>query len=81
MRVNKKTLANQLAYQLMTYSEMVDFCEERYEGSEAEEKATIWRAKAWAVQELAMIIFGADEMCGYWRTELIKKLHKVANGL
>lgn len=79
MKINKKTIAKQLAYQLMTYSEMVDFCGERYEEYEAEEKATIWRAKAWAVQELAMIIFGADEMCGYWRTELIEKLNGIAN--
>lgn len=81
MRVNKKTLAKEFVSKLMFYSEMVDFCGERYEGSEAEEKATTWRARAWAVQELAMVFFGVEEMSGHWRGELIEKLHKVANGL
>lgn len=80
MKVNKKTLAQEFVSKLVFYSSMVDFCEERFEGSEAEEKSTIWRAKAWAIQELAMTFFGVDEMSGFWRKELIEKLNVIANG-
>lgn len=80
MKVNKKTLAKEFVSKLMFCSEMVDFCEKRFEGSKAEEKATIWRAKAWAVQELAMVFFGVEEMSGHWRDELIVKLNVIANG-
>lgn len=80
MKINKKTIAKEFVSKLIFYSAMVDFCEERLEGSEAEEKSTIWRAKAWAVQELAMVFFGVDKMSGFWRKELIEKLHKIANG-
>jgi hypothetical protein len=80
MKINKKTLAQEFVSKLIFYSEMVDFCEERFKDVKAEEKATIWRAKAWAVQELAMTFFGVEEMSGHWRKDLIEKLKKIAKG-
>lgn len=78
MKINKKTIAKQLASQLKMYSEMVDYCQFELKD---DEKESAWRSKGHAIQDLAMIIFGVDEMCVYWRKDLIEKLDKLANGL
>ncbi len=77
MKINKKTLAKELSLKLREYSEMVDFCEFKRPDEIAE---GVWRAKGHAVQELAMTIFGVEEMCCYWRKGLIEKLEKIAKG-
>ena len=76
MKINKKTIAKEFASQLLMYSNMVDYCEFTLKD---DEKESIWRAKGRAVQELAMIIFGVDDMSVYWRKELIENLDKIAN--
>lgn len=75
MKVNKKTIAKQLASHLKMYSEMVDYCQFELKD---DKKENDWRAKGHAMQDLAMVIFGVDEMCVYWRYDLIEKLEKIA---
>jgi hypothetical protein len=75
MKVNKKTLAKELANSLKTYAYMVDYFE-----SKDDSNANIYRGKAYGIQDLAMTIFGVENMCGYWKRELIEELEKVAKG-
>jgi len=75
MKVNKKTLAKELASSLKTYAYMVDYFE-----SKDDSNANIYRGKAYGIQDLAMTFFGVENMCGYWKRELIEELEKVAKG-
>ena len=75
MKVNKKTLAKELANSLKTYAYMVDYFE-----SKDDSNANIYRGKAYGIQDLAMTFFGVENMCGYWKRELIEELEKVAKG-
>ncbi len=75
MKINKKTLAKELASSLRLYSYMVDYFD-----SQDDINANFYRAKAHAIQDLAMTMFGVENMCGYWRKDLIEKLEKIAQG-
>ena len=75
MKVNKKTLAKELANSLKTYAYMVDYFE-----SKDDSNANFYRGKAYGIQDLAMTMFGVENMCGYWKRELIEELEKVAKG-
>ncbi len=75
MKINKKTLAKELASSLRMYAYMVDYFD-----SQDDVNANVYRAKAYAIQDLAMTFFGVENMCGYWKRELIEELEKVAKG-
>ena len=75
MKINKKTLAKELASSLRMYAYMVDYFD-----SQDDVNANVYRAKAYAIQDLAMTMFGVENMCGYWKRELIEELEKVAKG-
>jgi hypothetical protein len=74
MEINKKTLAKELASFLRTYSSMVEHADKKGD----ERTANFYRGKAYGVQDLAMTFFGVEEMCGYWRQELIENLEEIA---
>jgi hypothetical protein len=76
MKVNKKALAKEFAGFLKMYSEIVEHCELKND----ERMSAIYRSKAHCIQDLAMTFFGVENMCGYWRSELIEELEKVAKG-
>jgi hypothetical protein len=76
MEINKKTLAKEFASFLRTYSSLVEHAESKGD----ERTANFYRGKAYGIQDLAMTIFGLDEMCGYWRQELIENLEEIAQG-
>lgn len=74
MKVNKKTLAKEFISSLRVYSSMVDY----FDSKNDEKMSAHYRSKAYTIQDLAMTIFGVENMCGYWRRELIDELEKVA---
>jgi|694.fasta_scaffold113589_2 hypothetical protein len=74
MKLNKKTLAKELASSLRVYSSMVDY----FDSKNDEKMAAHYRGKAYGIQDLAMTIFGVENMCGYWKSGLIEELEKVA---
>ena len=51
-----------------------------YFDSKDDSNADFYRGKAYGIQDLAMTLFGAEDMCGYWKRELIESLEKIANG-
>jgi hypothetical protein len=75
MKINKKTLAKELVSSLRLYSYMVDYFD-----SQDDVNANIYRARAYGIQELAITMFGVEDMCGYWKKELIENLEKIAQG-
>ena len=76
MKINKKTLAKELASSLKTYAYMVDY----FDSKNDEKMSSNYRSKAYGIQDLAMTMFGVENMCGYWKRELIEELEKVAKG-
>lgn len=75
MKLNKKTLAKEMVSALKTYAYMVDYFD-----SKDDSNALLYRGKAYGIQHLAMTIFGTENMCGYWKKDLIESLEKIANG-
>ena len=76
MKINKKTLAKELASSLKTYAYMVDY----FDSKNDEKMSSNYRSKAYGIQDLAMTLFGLEEMCGYWKKDLIENLEKIAQG-
>ena len=73
MKVNKKTLAKELVSSLKMYAHMVDYFD-----SKDDSNADFYRGKAYGIQDLAMTMFGTEDMCGYWKKDLIENLEKIA---
>jgi hypothetical protein len=69
-------LAKELASSLRVYSSMVDY----FDSKDDEKMSSNYRSKAYGIQDLAMTIFGVEDMCGYWRRDLIENLEKIAQG-
>jgi hypothetical protein len=73
MKLTKKTLANEFVISLKTYATMVDY----FDSINDDKMSAHYRGKAYGIQDIAMTIFGAENMCGYWRSDLIEQLEKI----